>query len=246
MTQRILKDIRFFESENENTNTQKMPQELGTLFTPTKDTKYIGQRIARKLNELQYSYGGVDHIYICLSAFLKEDEMVIAERNLDPRIKYLDYGVSTEKFNGLSEQEKNNLIQSVTFKLLKHISDGQNLTLVGQTEKLMAEFGTEIKIHYKSKESNAHSIAIYYQIEAENGGTKAIIEFKDKKTNSCSVQQFPLRSYEDIYTLVDTITLKADSIVLQPKKSVIAAIHNQAYSTPIVLPLKGFKKTDCR
>lgn len=65
----ILKNIRFYESENQNIEGQRMPQELDKLFTPTNDTNYIRQRIARKLNELKYSYGEFDHIYINLTNF---------------------------------------------------------------------------------------------------------------------------------------------------------------------------------
>ncbi len=55
MADRILKDIRFYESEIQNIEGQSMPHELGKLFVPTNDTNAIGQRIARKLNELKYS-----------------------------------------------------------------------------------------------------------------------------------------------------------------------------------------------
>src|SRR5436190_1203761 len=57
MADRILRDIRFYESEKPNIEGQSMPNELGKLFIPTKDTNYIGQRIARKLNELKFTYG---------------------------------------------------------------------------------------------------------------------------------------------------------------------------------------------
>lgn len=241
MTDRILKDIRFYESENHNIEGQSMPQELGKLFKPTKDTNYIGQRIARKLNELKYSYGEFDHIYINLTTYVNENEIVISNRNIDKRIKYVDFGINSEKLNTLSDNEKNSFLKTITFKVLTEISQDRNLELVKQTEKLLSEFDTEIKIHYKSKETSSYKIDVYYQIEALNGGTKAIIEFNNKKTNICSVGNYKLQFYEDIYTLVDTINLTDDRIILKPKKSFIADIHNERYKTPIELKLTELK-----
>jgi hypothetical protein len=245
MTDRILKDIRFYESEKQNIAGQSLPNELGEIFIRTKDTNYIGQRIARKLNELKFTYGEFDHIYINLTTFLKEGEIIVSNRNIDKRIKYIDFGISSENLNSLSDSEKNNFIKSVTFKVLKQISSGSNLEVVNQTEKLIAEFDTEIKIHFKSKETTSFKIDIYYQIETVSGGTKAVIEYKDKKNNICSSVNYKLQFYEDIYTLVDTIGLTDNKIILKPKKSFTANISNERYETPITLKITDFEKINC-
>jgi hypothetical protein len=245
MTDRILKDIRFYESEKQNIGGQSLPNELGEIFIPTKDTNYIGQRIARKLNELKFTYGEFDHIYINLTTILKEGEIIVSNRNIDKRIKYIDFGISSENLNSLSDSEKNNFIKSVTFKVLKQISSGSNLEVVNQTEKLIAEFDTEIKIHFKSKETTSFKIDIYYQIETVSGGTKAVIEYKDKKNNICSSVNYKLQFYEDIYTLMDTIGLTDSTIILKPKKSFTADISNERYETPITLKITDFKKCNC-
>lgn len=241
MADRILKDIRFYESEYQNIEGQKMPQELGKLFIPTKDTKYIGQRIARKLNELKFSYGAFDHIYINLTTIIKENEILVSNRNIDKRIKYLDFGFRPEKLNSLSDKEKNDFIKTATFKLLRHISTDLNLELINQTERLISEFDTELKIHYKSKETKTFKIDIHYQIEALNGGTKAIIEYYDKQNDNCIYYNYKLQFYEDIYTLIDTINLTNEVITLNPKKSFIADIQNERYETPIIIKLTNFK-----
>jgi hypothetical protein len=245
MTDRILKDIRFYESEKQNIAGQSLPNELGEIFIPTKDTNYIGQRIARKLNELKFTYGEFDHIYINLTTILKEGEIIVSNRNIDKRIKYIDFGISSENLNSLSDSEKNNFIKSVTFKVLKQISSGSNLEVINQTEKLIAEFDTEIKIHLKSKETTSFKIDIYYQIETVSGGTKAVIEYKDKKNNICSSVNYKLQFYEDIYTLMDTIGLTDSTIILKPKKSFTGDISNERYETPITLKITDFKKCNC-
>ena len=75
MGDRILKDIRYYESDKPNIDGQSLPGYLGKLFTPKKDTNHIGQRIARKLNELKYSFDAYDHIYINLTTIL--DEIIV-------------------------------------------------------------------------------------------------------------------------------------------------------------------------
>ena len=245
MADRILKDIRFYESEKQNIEGQSMPRDLGNLFLPTKETTYIGQRIARKLNELKFSHGAFDHIYFNFTTFLKENEIVVSNRNIDERIKYLDFGINAEKIKSFSDSEKNSFIKSATFKGLRQISFDSNLELLTKTEELISKFDTEIKIHFKSKETNSFIVDIYYQIESLNGGTKAIIEYKDKKNNICSSVNYKLQFYDDIYTLVDTISLTGDTIILKPKKSFIANIANERYKTPITLKLTDFEKFNC-
>ena len=245
MADRILKDIRFYESDYENIDGQSMPHELGKLFQKTSDTNYIGQRIARKLNELKFTYGEFDHIYINLTTFLKENEIVDSTRNIDKRIKYIDFGFSSAAVNSLSDKGRNDFIKATTFKLLKHISSNTNLELVNQVERLITEFDTEIKILYKSKQTTAYKIDIYYQIASLSGGTQAIIEYENKKDNSCFRGVQKLQFYDDIYSLVDTINLRNDRITLKPKKSFTADIHNERYKTPIELKLNELEKFNC-
>ncbi|WP_264532371.1 hypothetical protein [Flavobacterium sp. N502540] len=241
MSDRILKDIRFYESEKQNIEGQSIPRQLGKLFVPTKDTNFIGQRIARKLNELKFTYGEFDHIYINLTTVLKENEIVVSNRNVDKRIKYLDFGINVEKLQSLSDSEKNSLIKSITFQALRKISNDLNLALVDQTEKLISELDTEIKIHFKTKETKSFKIDIYYQIEVKEIGTMAVIEYKDKKNNFCGSMNYKLQFYEDIYTLIDTISIAKGLITLKPKKSFTADLNNKRYETPIQLELSDFK-----
>ena len=242
MANRILKDIRFCESEKQNIDGQSMPSELGKLFIPTEDTNYIGQRIARKLNELQYSYGEFDHIYINLTTFLKENEVIVSKRNIDKRIKYLDYGIRPENIQALSDNEKNSFIKAATFKLLKQISTDPHLELVKQTEKLIAEFDTEIKINYKTKETGNYKVDISYQINPIGSSTGAIVEYLDKKDNLKYQGYIQLQFYEDIYPLVNTITVKDNFLVFNPKKSFRADLYNNRYKTPIKLNIAGLDR----
>ena len=240
----ILKDIRYYESDSPNVEGQSMPHELGNIFKPTEDTNYIGQRIARKLNELRFSFGEYDHIYINLTTVLNENQIQISNRNIDKRIKYINFGVNPIKINSLTDEQKNEFVKFSTIEILRNISDENDLSLVNDTAKQLSEFDTEIKIHYKTKETNLYKIDIYYQIKPKGSFTKAIVEYKNKTTNTCHCGFFELQFYEDIYLLIDTITLKGNKIVLNPKKSFRADMYNKRYKTPIELKIDEFEKRD--
>ena len=239
MADRIIKDIRYYESNVANIDGNSMPHNLGQLFKPTSDTNYIGQRIARKLNELRFCYGEFDHIYINLTTFLPENDLVISNRNIDKRIKYIDFGLSMTNYNSLSDADKNQLLKSITLTILKHIclADNLNIKLVDEVELLLAKLDTEIQISYKTKETSNYKIDISYQINPSSSSTRAIVKYLDKKDNSTRQGFIPIQFYDDIYSLVDTITLKGNDLILNPKKSFRADIHNERYKTPIALKL---------
>jgi len=242
MGDRILKDIRYYESDKPNIGGQSIPGEPGKIFLLTKGGNFVGQRIARKLNELKYSYGAYDHIYINLTTVLDENQIQVSNRDVDKSIKYIDFGVNQLKFNALTDEKKNAFLKSSTIAILLSISDEPNLALVYEMAKQLSLFDTELKIHYKTKETSSYKIDIYYQIEPKGSFTKAIIEYQDKKTSICYQTNFKLQFYDDIYPLVDTITLKDNKIILKPKKSFRADLHNGRYKTPIEVNISDFEK----
>ncbi|MGN7810033.1 hypothetical protein [Flavobacterium johnsoniae] len=239
MPERIIKDIRYYESNEENIVGKKLPGNLGTLFNTKKEPTYIGQRIARKLNELKLVYGEVDHIYINLTTVLNENQIVISERKIDERIRYFDYGVNAVKFNSLSDHAKNSFIQQLTFKILKHISGDENLKKVNETEELISKFGTEITIFYKTKETTAYKINLFYQIKPNNNPSRIVVEYINKKDSSTKQGYFDINFYEDIYSLVDTISVVGKEIILKPKKSFRANLYSQRYNTPIKFEIEN-------
>lgn len=233
MGNRIIKDIRFYESQTVDDNSY--PDNLGKIFQPTPDTNYIGQRISRKLNELNFCYGEVDHIYINLTTALNENELLISNRNLDKRIKYIDYGLLPTTYNSLSDFEKNQILKILTFKILKHISvsDIPNMQRVDEVKILTEKFDSEIRILYKAKETSNYKIEVSYQISPINATTRAVIEYLEKKDNSKRQYFVSLHNYEDIYYLIDTIVIKEGILVLNPKNSYTATLCNRKYNTPI-------------
>jgi len=74
MADKIIKEIRYSESEIENIEGNSLPGNFGKIFKPTTDAVAIGQRIARKLNELKFVSGEFDHININFTTTMPEGE----------------------------------------------------------------------------------------------------------------------------------------------------------------------------
>jgi len=244
MADRIFKDIRYYESTWENVAGNSLPGDFGDISLKTEDSPYIGQRIARKLNELKYSLGEPDHLYINFTTTLQADEWHLSTRNVEKWIQYINYGIDPKRLHSLSEADKNNFIKKTTIKILKNISTPQQLPSVELVEQLIEEQGTALKIAYKTKETNAYKIDIFYQINVENAGTRAVVEYTDKKENTRLGKTFPLNLFGDIYSLVDSISFVKGKIILKPKKSLTASYICNDYKTPIELDLATFEKID--
>jgi hypothetical protein len=238
MKEKIIKDIRYSESEILNIEGNSLPSDFGKIYIGVLDIVAIGQRIARKLNELKFVSGEFDHIYINFTTVLHQDDFKVSKRDVEKWLKYVDYGLSTSFFNAKTDSRKRDFIKEATFKALKAIysSDEENLAIIEKVENLIHRFDTELSIHYKTKETNSYRIDISYQIKPNGGSSKAIVVFNDKRKNFKGTVFFDLRFYEDIYSLIDTITLKDKHIILSPKKSFRAGVYNDQYKTPLMFP----------
>lgn len=245
MANRILRDIRFYESNSINVEGH-YPGELGNSFNQTSNTKYIGQRIARKLNELKFISGEFDHIFINLTTVLDKNKILISKRFIDKRIQYIDYGVEPNEFNSLNDIEKDLFTTEIVFKSLMKLyeTDNQNLVFIKDVKLLIDIFKDQIIIAYKTKETKDYKIEIGYKIKPDKKSnfSKMTIDYVDKKENIKFIDFIDLYYYEDIYSLVETITLSKGQIILSPKKSFKAEFTMKQYKTPLRIEIKEMTK----
>jgi hypothetical protein len=244
MADKIIKDIRYSESKIDNIEGNSLPGNFGKIFIATQNSIAIGQRIARKLNELKFISGEFDHIDINFTTALKHDEFKVSTRNIEKWLKYIDYGLLPASFNARTDAEKNSFIKNVTFKVLKSVypTDNEKMKIIIEVEDLINHFDSEIKINYKTKETSRYKVDISYQIKPNGGSSKAIIEYFDKKTNFMGQTYFDLHFYEDIYLLIDTITVKDNLIILNRKKSFRAELYTNSYKTPLQFAINELDK----
>jgi len=233
MNNRIIKDIRYFETKPVDYHG-KFDGIIGNIYQNSPDTKYIGQRIARKLNEFEFISGEFDHIYINLSPKLKYNEIKESSVFLDKQIKYFDYGITISVFNNLTEFEKDTKIKEITFNVLYWIykSDDLKTQLITNVKNLIDKYNKRLTIKYKTKETKDYRIDLNFQIRPEDDKSKLIIDYFDKKENNTQQGILNILDYEDLYSLIDKITLKDGFIVFQPKKSYHAELVAEKYKKP--------------
>jgi hypothetical protein len=243
MTNRIIKDIRFYELKPKDFNGN-FDGIVGKVFQNSKDTNNIGQRIARKLNELEFISGEFDHIYINFSPNMSADEIIVSEKFIDKQIKYIDYGIEPKIFNSLTDFEKDLKVKEITFKalFLLYINDKQKTERISEVENLINKFETEIEIAYKTKETNSYRIEIGYMIKPKNSLSKIVVKYFDKKNNTKSIGTKDLNFYEDIFYLVDKISMKDEVIIFTSKKSTLGEIATEKYEKPVKIDTKQLRQ----
>uniref|UniRef100_UPI0040499B7A hypothetical protein n=1 Tax=Flavobacterium sp. TaxID=239 RepID=UPI0040499B7A len=237
-TDRIIKDIRFYETKPKDF-VGDFNGIIGNVYKITEDTNSIGKRIARKLNEFEFISGEFDHIYINFTEISEIGKIVENEKTLDKRIKNYYYGIKPEKFNSLKELEKDLLVKEIAFKTLKHIYENNNekIEKIIEVENLVNKFETEIEIAHKIKETNSYKIEICYMIKPKNSLSKIVIKYFDKKKQTQNFTTKDLYFYEDIFYLIDKIDFKNNKITLIPKKTSISEIATAKYRKPIEIEL---------
>jgi hypothetical protein len=231
---RIIKDIRYYELKPEDYQG-KFDGILGNVYQNTPDSIYIGQRIARKLNELGFISGEFDHIYLNLSPRLQDGEIIESNVFLDKKIRHFNCGIKPFDFNNLTDEEKDLKIKSLTFQVLHLIykNDDLKIQTINDVKDLIDKYGNRLIIKYKTKETSNYRIDLSFQIQPDNDKSKLIIEYTNKKDNNILNGTLDILDYEDLYSLVDNVSLKEDFVIFQPKKSYHAELVAKRYDKPL-------------
>jgi hypothetical protein len=228
----LIKDIRYFEEKPMNYNGI-FDGIIGNIYKNTFDTNYIGQRIARKLNELGFVSGEFTHIYINFTENLQEDEICESSVLLDKQLKYFNYGLNILKFNKLTDFEKDSKIKEITFSVLYWIykEDEFRLNLIKKVEEFIGKYDKLLMIRFKIKETSQYKIDLSYQIRPTDNMSKLYINYTDKKNNSSKIILREIFDYQDLYSIIDRIILKEGKIIFQPKKSYYADLIAAKYNS---------------
>jgi len=242
MEKRVIRDIRHYELKPYD-YSDKFDGILGNVYKSSFDLRWIGQRIARKLNELEFITGDFDHIYIFLTSSL--DNEVIAERDFkyDKQVRCFDFGQNRIDFNNMTDNDREKRITEITFKVLrwKFGHDQNDKALIDTVENLIKRDGREIIINFKDKETKDYKLNIGFQIAPIDNMSNIVIDYLSKKDNRKLRTTIDLNHYEDIYYLVDKISTDGHQITLQPKKTLRAEVVTEKYSTPLTIDLKALE-----
>ena len=240
---RILKDIRYYGGFTENVKGKPVITGIGKILTPENKISHaipaIGQRIARKLNENNFISGIFDHVYINFTTTIPEGHINTSTKGYEERILYLDLGICADKIRNMTNNQKEEFIIQSTFRCLEYLykDNKKKISMIKKVEDEIRKFGPQLEITYLIKETKAYTIKIYYKIKPDSDFSYAFIEYYDNKTDLRKRASIELRLYEDIYFLIDRVSVKEGRIVLSPKTSFTADIHNKRYTTPISIEI---------
>jgi hypothetical protein len=234
MDSRTIKDIRYYELKPDDYQG-KFDGIPGNIYKNTPDSKFIGQRIARKLNELGFISGEFDHLYLNLSPQLKDEEIIESNVFLHKQIRHFNCGIKPHDFNNLTDEEKDLKIKNLTFQVLHLIYKNDNFKLqtINDVKDKIDKYGKRLIIKYKTKETSNYRIVLSFQIRPENDNSKLIIEYTNKKNNCILQGTLDILDYEDLYSLVDKVILKEDLVLFQAKKNYHAELVAKRYSSPL-------------
>jgi hypothetical protein len=241
MQKRIIKDIRYYELKPEG-YSGRFDGTLGNVYKGSFEITCIGQRIARKLNELKFITGDFDHLYIYLSPKLDHGTIVERDFEYDKHIKCFDFGQRVDDFNDLTDAAREKRIHEITFKVLKW-KYGPNKTdekLIDSVENMIETEGRKIIINYKHKETKDYKLNVGFQIAPADNKSKIVIDYSATKINSQLRATIDLDHYEDIYYLIDKVFVERQQIILKPKRSLKSELVTNRYATPLTIGLDKF------
>ncbi|MCA5005227.1 hypothetical protein [Sphingobacterium bovistauri] len=233
MKTKVIKDIRLYESNQPNVSENSLPGELGKLMHSDTSFTFWAIRIARKLNELQFTLLEADHLYINFTNCLETDQLQISDRKPTSWIQYVDVQINFEEFNTKSLKEQENNVVEAIFRALNLIANEEQKNILDECLSIIKEQAKKTEIHYKTKETKSYKVEISYQIAPDDKTSVMLVKYIDKIVNIQQVFQFPIRFYEDVYALVDKINVVKNSIILIPKKSFKAELYSKFYQTPL-------------
>jgi hypothetical protein len=238
--ERLLLDIRYYESDRENVAGTSLPNELGRIFRFPGSIHPMGARVARKLREFGFVAGEFDHLYVNFTTVLPAGQYGYSPRQVEERIKYVDFGLSAETTEMLSETQKESLVHDATFNILRFVTGNRpaQLKLVDRVCAEVEEKGSELEILHKAKEAATYSVTVTYKIRPNGNQSIGLIEYRDKLSGLGFKSEFiKLMDYEDIFALVGSISVLGGHICLRPRKSFKASLYTKRYEVPIEIPI---------
>jgi hypothetical protein len=238
--ERLLLDIRYYESAHENVAGTSLPGEPGRIFHFPVSIHPMGARIARKLREFGFVAGVFDHLYVNFTTLLPAGQYRYSPREVEERIKYVDFGLSAETTDMLSDTEKESLVLDATFNILKFVTGNRQarFALVQRVFSDVKKQGSELEILHKQKEAPTYSVTVTYKIRPNGNQSVGLIEYHDKLSGIRFKSEFvKLKEYEDIFALVGSIAVLGGRICLRPRKSYKASLYTRTYEVPIEIAI---------
>lgn len=158
---KIIKDIRLYKSELENTDGNSLPE----YFAPKTLNNTI-HRVVMKLREQEFMLGDFDHLYLNFTTCIEKGTFQLAERTIDkyhPWYRFYDVGIDKETFNRLNSDELNDYVLELTKRALMNcFCDNAVLEqiIINAFDEAILN-GENMLVKYKTKRSSKNTAVIY-------------------------------------------------------------------------------------
>ncbi len=230
------KDIRLFEIKPEN-YTGNFDGIFGNVYSITIDSKNIGYRIAKKLDNFDFYFDEFDHIFIFLNPKLKEDDFLETKIYDVKWNKDFYYGLDFKIFNQLSENDRDLKLQEIIFKILTKISenDVSKLEIVKKIEQIIDNEKTNTELFLTEKSFKNFTVKITFKINPNHQKSIIIFRILSKENKELCCETFEVFHYEDVFYLVDKIKIEKSKIIIEPKKNEKSQFVTEKYNLPIII-----------
>ncbi|MDH4318953.1 MAG: hypothetical protein OEV64_11220 [Desulfobulbaceae bacterium] len=239
---KTLVDIRYYASDKPNETGESLPSSCSRFFEFPMLLNYWGARIAIILGSAGLSLGDFDHLYINYTNTISKGSLVFPERTPEKWLRYIDYGVSFDDLKLLKESELEGFIIRSTFECLQHICNEskEKMEMIKSAAMDVEKYGTEIELPVKSKKTKSYSVVVSYKLRPQGEGSYGIVTHTNHKTGASFSKRFiDLKGPSDIFSLVGSITVKNNKIVIKPRASFRANIYTNSYQVPMEVDINA-------
>jgi len=219
-----IKDIRIYRSRIPNENGNPLPSESHLYGDPH---QAIIRRITMKLNELEFSMGEFDHLYINLTTCDVEEGVAFAKRSVDkyhPWFRYVDVQISEELYNKLdgteSEADFSDILRLLMVALNKAApaNDPKAAATILAAMGEALDQGEQMRVRYKEKQSATRKAIIFLRC-TDDGWFFPLLQVYDTEGN--------LRFEADLPKTIDLLILgeiqvSAKRVTVKPRKDFLS------------------------
>ncbi len=238
---KTLIDIRYYASEAPNESGRSLPSDCSRYFEFPKLLHYWGRRIALKAGGEGLSLGSFDHLYLNFTEALPVGVLKFSERTPEKWLRYIDVGVKFDDLKQLDEKEIEGFVIQNTFNSLEFLCEGDETkcSLIKAVAKDVDEFGTQIELPVKVKETKSYSVVITYKLRPNESKSYGIARYSNHKTGeSFSTNFVDLKGPSDIFHLVGSVSVKDGIIHIKPRPSFKAGLYTNSYKVPIEIDIQ--------
>lgn len=239
-----IKDIRYFERAEPDVFVSPMPGHLGKLYPEADRGELVAadSRYALKLAESGLHLPGFHHVYVTLNPTLGAGQVRVSDRSYEWWMRFVDVGVPLEHWPENIEAQRECVTRASTAALTPFL-DETTVALVREVELEVLSQGVDLEILRLEKVGKTKSIRVTYQVLPFRQPAPVFVEVSDHRTGqSGKIEAFRVKCYDDVFPLIGSVSLSADTITLKPRASWRAELTTRDYKTPIEIPIARILK----